>query len=181
MRIFQSLAMGTALVATLSACAADTSRYPSLERRDAERMTGSASPVEPDIAPPPAPATPPTGLTERLAAIAAAAEDSHKTFQSRVAPARERVRRAAGAELGTLAWADAEVALSSLESARSDTMFALADLDELLATGTVAQAETGKPAGLPEISALREQITALVASEDAVLADVRAGLASSAD
>lgn len=153
----------------LSACAADTSRYPSLARRDAERMVGGADVVSPDEAPAP----PPVDLAGRLAAIDAAARASHATFLEREAVARARARAAAGAAPGTLAWSDAEVALSSLESARSDTMFALADLDSLLALGAVDEADTGDPSGLPQIAALRDAVAALVAAEDAALAQVR--------
>ncbi|AKM10544.1 hypothetical protein [Croceicoccus naphthovorans] len=165
----QALIAPAALFA-LSACASDTSRYPSLAIRDAERMSGSAAPAEPDVTPPPVPAQPPADLAGRLAAIADAASKSHATFTERARIARAKATRA---EPGTLAWSDAEVALSSLESARSDTMFALADLDSMLATGAVDQAETGVPAGLPQILELRDRVAGLVAAEDAVLAEVR--------
>lgn len=163
----------TLIAATLSACAADTSQYPSLARRDAERMTGSAPVATPTEPVPAIPAPPPADLPGRLAAIDAAAAKSHALFLDRAGVARARARAAAGAALGTTAWSEAEVALSSLESARSDTMFALADLDSMLALGAVSQADTGVNAGLPEIAAMRDRIAGLVAAEDAVLAEVR--------
>lgn len=159
--------------ATLSACAGTSSKYPSLAVREAERMTGSAAPAEPDVTAPVTPPAPPADLPGRLAAIEKAAYASHETFLAREATARARARSASGAALGTLAWSDAEVALSSLESARSDTMFALADLDSLLALGAVSEADTGAPAGLPEIVALREKVEGLIAAEDAVLSSLR--------
>ncbi|RVQ69559.1 hypothetical protein EKN06_05165 [Croceicoccus ponticola] len=169
-----SRALVTALtMAVLSGCAADTTKYPSLARRDAERMTGGAAVAEPTETAPATPAPPPADLPGKLAAIERAANSSHETFLSREAVARSRARAAAGSAPGTLSWSDAEVALSSLESARSDTMFSLADLDSLLATGAVSQADTGIPAGLPAIAASRERVAALVAAEDVVLAQLR--------
>lgn len=169
-RSIRTVALAAMLLA-ISGCATDDSLYPSLARRDAERMTGSAAPALPET-PAAQPSAPlPADLPGKLAAIEANARKAHATFQEREGVARRRIAR--GAEPGSLAWSDAEVALSSLESARSDTMFALADLDALLANGAVSQAETGLNAGLPQISALRDSVAALVGAEDAVLADLR--------
>ncbi|MBS7670582.1 hypothetical protein [Croceicoccus gelatinilyticus] len=159
--------------AALSACASTSSKYPSLAVRDAERMTGSAEPAEPDVTAPVTPPAPPADLPGRLAAIEKMAYASHETFLAREATARAKARSASGAAPGTLAWSDAEVALSSLESARSDTMFALADLDSLLAVGAVDEADSGNPAGLPQIVTLREKVEGLIAAEDAVLESLR--------
>lgn len=169
------LTLLAALIAatTLSACAADTSQYPSLARRDAERMTGSAPVATPTEPAPATPAPPPADLPGKLAAIDAQAAKSHALFLERASLARSRARAAAGAALGTTSWSEAEVALSSLESARSDTMFALADLDSLLTLGAVSQADTGINAGIPEIAAVRDRVAGLVAAEDAVLAELR--------
>lgn len=160
-------------VATLAACAQDTSQYPSLARRDAERMVGSADVAEPAEPAPAIPAPPPADLAGKLAAIESNARESHATFLERATVAASRARAAAGAEPGTLAWSDAEVALSSLESARSDTMFSLAELDSMLAVGAVEEAATGQPVGLPEIAASRENVAGLVANEDETLAELR--------
>lgn len=171
-RARRALLAAAILAPALSACASDTTRYPSLAVRDAERMHGSVP--APDAPPPaPVPTQPPADLPGRLAAISQSADAAHALFQQREAAARSRATAAARAEPGTLAWSDAEVALSSLESARSDTMFALADLDAMLAVGTVDEAESGVPAGLPLIEAARERVEALVAAEDAVLAELR--------
>ena len=156
----------------LAACAGDKALYPELAHHDAERATGIAPTVAPDTPQPPV-ATPPADLPARLAAIGMAADKAHATFLEREAVARAKIGPEAQSEPETRAWSDAEVALSSLESARSDTMFALADLDSLLATGSVAEADSGIPAGLPEITSARERVAALIAREDAVLAELR--------
>lgn len=173
-RLLFRAAAAVALSATLGACATtDTSLYPSLARRPAEgeRMTGSAPPATPDPAAPALPQPLPADLPGKLAAIEANAAKAHRTFNERAGLARRQA--APGAEPGSLAWSNAEVALSSLESARSDTMFALADLDMLLVDSAVRQADTGVNAGLPEIAALRDRVAGLVGEEDAVLAQLR--------
>lgn len=162
--------------ATLGACASTgDSPYPSLARRPAEtageRMSGSAPPAAPDPAAAAIPQPLPADLPGKLAAIEANADKAHRIFAEREAVARRRA--APGAAPGSLAWSDAEVALSSLESARSDTMFALADLDTLLVESAVRQAETGVNAGLPDIAALRDRVARLVGEEDAALAQLR--------
>lgn len=163
---------GTACAA-LAACATDTSLYPSLARRDAERVTGNAEVAGQQGESLVVPVAPPAGLGDRLGTIVANAEKSHRTFLERATAARKRSASAAGAAPGTLAWSDAEVALSNLESARSDTMFALADLDLLLASGTVSQAETGESQGLQQIETARSHVAEIVAAEDMVLAELR--------
>ncbi len=81
---------------------------------------------------------------------------------------------------GSEAWALATVALADLEGARSEAMIALADLDQIYAaeqiggtetTGSAPQAASGD--GLA-IAAARDQVVALVAEEDAVLAALKA-------
>jgi len=152
----------------VSACASD-SRYPSLERRDFERVEGNAPPAEPDVATPAAPAPLPTGLTGRIAELREQASASHAVFLRRASAARARANAARGAAQGSTRWSDAIVAISDVESARSDTMFALAELDSMLAVGAVTAADSGAAQGLPEIAAAREEVAALVAEEDAAL------------
>lgn len=153
----------------LSACATDHARYPSLARRDVERVVGTAQPANPAEPMTTTPARTPAGLDQRLAAIDADARAAHAEFLRRAAAAQSRARAAGDAAQGSLRWSDAIVAISDVESARSETMFSLAELDSMLATGAVAQADTGADQGLPQIAALREKVAALVAEQDAAL------------
>jgi len=68
-------------------------------------------------------------------------------------------------------WSQATVALASLESRRSDAMIALAELDPLYVKERIDGGDGGA------IAAVRDQITAWVADEDAVLADLRGRVA----
>lgn len=152
----------------LSACASDP-RYPSLAIRDVERVEGNSAPAEPDDEPV-IPAPLPSGLGERLAQLQQQAEASHQQFLRRADAARSRSAAAAGAAQGSTRWSDAIVAISDVESARSDTMFALAELDSMLVLGAAERADSGAATGLPQIAATRDSVAALVAEEDEVLA-----------
>lgn len=163
----------TACAATallLSACAADTESYPSLQRRPAERISGTAQPVAPDAAPlPPAPPSP--ELVARLAQLADQAEAAHRDFMGRRARVEQAVAAARGAAVGSEAWSQASVALTDLETARSRAMIALADLDVLYA------AELTERGQVPAVAATRERVMTWIAEEDQVLAQLRERLA----
>ncbi len=175
-RSMRNLALIAPALALLGGCAQDGSRFPSLAIRDAERVSGTAQPVEPQE---PAETDPvlPTGLTDRLAALGEQARESHATFLSRAARARSATSAAAGAPKASDRWAEAIVAFSDVESARSDTMFALAELDSMLANGAVTQADSGEEQGLLSIVATRAEVAELVAQEDAVLDELAAPIA----
>lgn len=158
------------LAVLLSACASDTVNYPSLARRDVERAAATSAPSP---APPPAPVAegPDPALSARLAGMVAAAREAHRRF----AEARERAERSiaagTGAAPGSEAWATASIALAGLESARSDAMIALADLDALYAEARVSG--SGNPGA---IASARDEVGTLIGEEDRVLADLRGRL-----
>jgi hypothetical protein len=160
-----------ALVVSLTACAA-AQDYPSLERRPAERMTGSARPVTPETPPPPPAAASPE-LTTRLAQLVGQARAAHGRFAAKRGNAERLVAAGGSAAPGSEGWSVATVALSDLESARSDAMVALADLDQLYTSESIAASETGNRASVDALAAARDQVTALVGEEDDVLAALR--------
>ncbi len=160
-----------ALILSLTACAA-TQDYPTLERRDAERMTGSARPVTAEAPPPPpAPASP--ELTTRLAQLVEQARTAHQRFTARRGNAESLVASGGRGDPGSDGWSVATAALSDLESARSDAMLALAELDQLYAGESVAAAETGNHASVDSIATARDRVTSLVGEEDTALAKLR--------
>ena len=135
-------------------------------------MTGSASPVTPETPPPPPePASP--QLTTRLAQLVAQAREAHQRFGARRANAQRLVAAGGNGAPGSEGWSVATIALSDLESARSDAMLALAELDQLYASESIAAAETGNRQSVDAIGAARDQVTALVSEEDGVLASLR--------
>lgn len=153
---------------SLTACANDIAEYPSLARRPAERMSGTALPVTASIQPGLAPSAEALGRLDSLVATARAAD---ARFSAREAQARALVNAATGATLGSESWAVASVGLSQLESARSDAMVALAELDELYAAARIATADAR------DIAAARDAVMSLVARQDQVVGELGERLA----
>ncbi len=73
--------------------------------------------------------------------------------------------------MGSGSWASAAIALADLESARSEVMIVLADLDALYASARVEDLAT------VWIASTRDQVIALVAAEDDILAELRGRVA----
>ena len=170
----------------LSACASQ-GEFPSLAKRPAElaleaapassgapatppRITGSATP---------APAAPDAtasqqavsaDLAERLRVLGESARAAHERFAGKRARAGQLVTAASGAAVASEAWAVATVAVADLESARSDAMVSLGELDRIYARTRIDGGDGGA------IAAVRDQVTAWVADEDAVLAELGARL-----
>ncbi len=158
------------LTLPLAACAAGNDGYPSLARRPAERVTGTAAPVAPVAELTPAPPSP--ELAGRLGQLIAQAQVADAKFTARAGETRRLVGAASGAAVASEPWSVATVALAALESARSDAMIALADLDALYAAERVAGGDgvaTGEA---------RDRVLTLVAGEDTVLADLRGRMRS---
>lgn len=158
-----------AVTLTLGACASDKEGYPSLARRPIERISGTAPVVTPTETPPPAP--PSAEVLGRLDLAIAQARSADARFHQRTDRTRALVNAARNAPVASEAWSVATVAVSDLESARSDAMIALADVDAAYAKSRIAGEDTSA------ITAARDQIVAFVSSEDAVLADFRNALA----
>lgn len=166
------LAVACALAALpLAGCAADYDNYPSLARRPAERISGTAEPAAPTTAPPPA-VTPSADLTARLTQLADQAQVAHQAFTGRQSRAEQLVAAAGGASVGSDGWAQASVALADLESSRSQAMVALADLDEIYA------AERINGGNGMAIAATRDRVIGWIGEEDEVLARLRGRIAS---
>ena len=164
---FVTLALGAAL---LAGCASDAGDYPSLARRPVERISGTAPVVAPEPVPNPPPPLSPE-LAARLAQLGNQVVAAHARFTETEPRARRLTAAAGGAAVASESWAVATVALAQLESARSEAMIALADLDALYAAARIA----GDEAVL--IGETRTRVLAVIASEDAVLAELRGKLA----
>ncbi len=172
-------ATGRTLAATLSlslilvtGCAGSTD-YPSLARRDVERVEGSASPAvgSADVVPTLPPAS--ADLTARLASLRETARKAHETFESR-RPAAERAVAGAGARMSD-GWTAAQVALSGLQTSRSAALTAVAELDRLYADAREANPEQVSPSAAA-IATVKTQVDGWIGSEDAVIARLDARL-----
>ncbi len=152
------------LALAVSACASDeAANYPSLARRPAEQT--SAAPVPAVAIPAPDP-----GLATRLSSIVEQAREAHGRFAARRDKAERLTAAASGAAMGSEGWSVASVALADLESARSETMVALADLDEIFVAARISGSAALNAA------AARDQVSAWIGEEDQVLAALRGRL-----
>lgn len=159
----------------LSGCAASSGAYPSLAIRDAERVQGSfaadAVPA-PSIIPPIVEASPSADLVTRLAQLQAAAGSAHRAFLGQAPEAGRLVNAAADASITSDSWSSAQIALASLEAARSQAAVPLGDLDLMHADAALALEQRGA------IEDTRDAVTKIIAEEDAILSNLRGKLAS---
>ncbi|MFM5929663.1 MAG: hypothetical protein ACKOPQ_02010 [Novosphingobium sp.] len=162
-----TFALGACLL--LSACGS-AAGYPDLARRPAERISGTAQPAPPPVVTPPPPLSP--EMQARLAQLVERARSAHGAFTGDKAKADRLSLAARGAAVSSEAWVVATVALAELESRRSEAMISLAELDSLYAREKIDGGD-----GVA-IAAARDQVTAWVADEDAVLAELRGRLKS---
>lgn len=166
----------SASVLVLSACGASAD-YPSLSRRPAERISGSAPAVQPS-APPPVAAAPSPEFAGRLAQLVEQAAAAHGQFKARQGNAERLVAAAGNAAVASEGWSVASVALADLESSRSEAMVALAELDGIYAAEAVASAQAQDTGRRDAAAAARERVVSLVGEEDEVLARLRGRLRS---
>lgn len=154
-----------ASVALLPACAARDGDYPSLALRDAERPGAQQAPSTDGLAlidpTPPSPA-----VQAEIDNAVAAAQAAHQRFLAALPAARRTVAAGANASVENEAYAAAQVALGNLQTIRSETVFALADLDALLAARSTALQST------TQVSAARERVATLLREENGVVEEL---------
>ena len=168
-------------MAALAACATTPdSAYPSLGVREAEYesgefprptgdcapdaqapVTGQFEPADP-VSPLPAPvAILSPDVAERVVQLEAQARAAHAEFEQAVPATRAAIR--GSGSVGSKAWGRAQVAYANLESIRARTAIPFAELDSLLAVGSVAEDP------VKAIAAARTAVAELIAQEDAIL------------
>jgi hypothetical protein len=111
-------------------------------------------------------------LQAQLSQLQSQAHEAHARFIATAPKTTQMVNAARGAAVASESWSRANVALAELESRRSEAMVVLADLDALYVKDRIDGGDGGA------ITAVRDQITASVADEDAVLADLKGRLGS---
>jgi len=166
-----------AIAVLASGCTGARDRFPSLAVRPSERAFGSAQPV--DAAPTPtmtAPVPASASVVERVGALKSQAADAQRAFIA-ARPAAARLAGAArGSSPGGEAWSIAQVALAKLDSARSQGMIAMADLDRMLVVAAQAAVD-GSDADLKVVEAAHGEVSGALADDDAVIAELRAQIA----
>lgn len=145
-----------ALALFLSGCAGAPQSYPSLAKRAVE-----SAPVA-KISPPSAPVPADAALSAEIAKYVGQADKGAAAFDTAYAKADKAVRAASGAAVSSDPWVAAQVSISALESARNDSVSALASLDTLYVQRSNAVADGKAAGGLDDIDAARSAALALV-------------------
>lgn len=146
----------------LAACASTDEEYPSLAIRPAERIDPDAQ--QPAL-PPPAPV--PADMLARAEKLKGEAEAADAGFQRLAPGVTAKAQAARGAAVASDRWADAQIALAGLDSQRSKTAGALADLDILFAERAVALESRDA------IDEIRQVVVKILAGQDATLARLK--------
>jgi hypothetical protein len=146
----------TALALLLSGCAGPPQSYPSLAKRAVE-----SAPMA-KLSPPPAPVPADAALSAEIARHVGQADTGAAAFDTAYARADKAVRAASGAAVSSDAWVSAQIAISALESARNDSVSALASLDTLYVQRSNAVADGKAAGGVDDVDAARSAALALV-------------------
>ncbi|HEY6870994.1 MAG TPA: hypothetical protein VI199_14665 [Novosphingobium sp.] len=158
-----------ALALLLAGGCSTQGKFPSLARRAQEDVPGRvAGTVQPAPAAPVVTLPPVTGADDnaRLGELRTAANVAHERFVAARPRADQLTAAARDTAPGSDAWAAASVALSDLTTQHDALVGLLADIEAI----DVRQRVDGGDGGA--IAAVRDQVTAWVADEDAVLADL---------
>jgi hypothetical protein len=170
--------MAIALFGLAGCASADRSRFPSLQRRPAERLYGTVLPVPaPDATAEPIAPPPSAGIAARVEALRSQADEAHRAFSAQQAQAERLAAAARGAAPGSEAWSSAQVALAGLDSARSRGMIAMADLDRMLIAATEV-AVNDRDADLMLIKPAHAEVQSMLSEEDTAIAELRGRIAS---
>lgn len=157
------------LALLLAGCAgAGDGDYPSLARRPIETRIN-------DVPVPPAPAEPTEdpALAQEIDALVQKARAGATAFDAGLPAVRQRVNAAAGSAASSEAWVAAELAISTLESDRYESVFALASLDTLYVNRLNAIASGEALGGTEMIDRARMDVLALVDRQNDVLDGLR--------
>jgi hypothetical protein len=149
-------------IGLVAACAAPGDDHPSLAQRPAEREGGVRRASTDGLAlidpAPPAPA-----VQERIDRQLAAAGTAHRRFLAALPGARRAVADGGRAGVESDAYAAAQIAVGNLQAISSETAFAVADLDALLAVRSNALQST------EAVAVARDAAAALLQQENATL------------
>jgi hypothetical protein len=146
----------TSIALFLSGCAGTQQGYPSLAKRAVEGVPMA------EVAPPPAPAAADPALKAQIDKLSAQAQAGKAAFDQAYVAADRATQAARGAAVSSEGWVAAQVAISTLESTRNDSVSALASLDTLYVARSNAIAEGQEQGGTDEIDAARSKALAIV-------------------
>lgn len=151
----------------LAACAGPQGSAPSLNPRPIEGVL--EAPVR-SIAP--VQSTSDSALAAEIDALVEQADAGQRAFTDGYSAARDAVQNAIGSTIESEAWIRAQLAVSALDSVRSETVRALGSLDGILA----GQALTGAPSETEKLLEARERVAALYETQNAQYDPLNAAL-----
>lgn len=138
--------------------------YPSLARRPAE------SPPEEEVISPAEEAVPAdSALVSEVEGLVQKARKASAVFDTNVSGAQQKVAEAAGSDVSSDAWVAAQLAISTLESDRYDSVSALASLDTLYISRLNAVAGGEVQGGAKVIAKARADVLAIVDRQNDIL------------
>lgn len=167
-----SLSLG--VIAMLGGCLEPMADRPSLARRDVELRDRQAEAK----APPPAIETVTDPVLARdLTVLLARADKAEADFAMARSAAQQGVAAAKGDAAGSEDWSVAQTRISALDAPRRELSQLLGDL-EVLYVARLQKEAAGevKPGGAAQIDQTRKHVLALVASQDAVIDDLKSGI-----
>ncbi|GMN02722.1 hypothetical protein [Erythrobacter sp. MTPC3] len=167
-RLTPAISLPVAVIVTLSGCAGDTGRYPSLAIRDVERASGQFTPTSAETQSP----IRPVASAAQLSDLLESARQSQLRFANARGDTERLVRSAQGRSIDSNARQLALVALADLATLRSDTALAIGDLDLLKAEAATTFAPQA------DIDAARAEISTLLDAQDSALDTLWARLQS---
>lgn len=155
------VAASLSLSVIAAGCAGTEGEFPTLAKRNVETYyeTGGDSGAGETPAPPPAS----NSLTEKLDGLLAQAKAGQTDFETALPLARSRADDARGAQPGGESWSQATTAISALDTSRSESATALADLDQLYADTLTA--EELNPADADAIRRVHAQVYEMVEAQ----------------
>jgi len=142
----------------LIGCAGPEGEAPSLTPRPIEGVLDA-----PVRAIAPVQSTDDPALAAEIDALVGQAETGNAAFVAGYSAAQNAVENAAGSSIESEAWIEAQLAVSALDSVRSETVRALGSLDGILAR----QALTGAPSETSRLLAARERVASLYEAQNA--------------
>ena len=159
------LILGAALAVSLTGCSRDTTTYPSLAVRPAEKQ-GFAEPEVPPVVLKPDPA-----LDTTIAALGDRLDAIEGEFAKAYDQARASAGKAHGQSVGSEAWLTAQTELATLDEIRARTSAILAEIDDR----AIARAAELQP-DYPALVALRARAAQLVERQGGQIATLSASL-----
>ena len=147
---------------SLSACAMQSGDFPSLAKRPYEDRPVIDQTIE---MPAPEMEALPDGLGNSVAAAVRQSNAAHQAFQKDLPNVRQKVSAAQGAAPSSESWVVAQMLLSALETQRSPSISALADLDSLYMRRLGEELDGAEQGAAALIAKSREKIADQVGSQ----------------